>query len=259
MSLFVPPRAPASEAELLDVEPGRPDEIDDCLRELARVNRLLGGRRTTLAHLGPLLAATGKERVTVLDVAAGGGDMAEAMRDWALRRGLNLRFTFLDRHPVVLDFSRRAAGFRPHLVLGDALTLPFPDASFDLCVTSLFFHHLEPEEMEASMREMRRVARTGILVNDLVRDRLAWAWIVLLSRLFSRNRLVRHDGPLSVRRAYRPSDFRALAAGSGFSRWGVRRHFPYRMCLWGLVGDESRRGAMQTERGATLTEREARR
>lgn len=219
----------------MDVEPGEPRELAACLAELARVNRWLGGRRTTLAHLEPLLEAAGRPVVTVLDVAAGGGDMDAAMSAWAARRGFELRFTILDRHPLVLDAALAAARPRPRAVRGDALALPFRDASFDLCVTSLFFHHLEPDQTEAALREMRRVARTGFLVNDLVRDRIAWGWIVLLSRLFSRNRLVRHDGPLSVRRAYRPEDFRRLGRAIGLRAWGVRRHFPYRMCLWGLV------------------------
>jgi ubiquinone/menaquinone biosynthesis C-methylase UbiE len=232
---LVPPRAPADEEELLDVEPGDRGEIAECLDELARVNRLLGGRRATLAHLRRLLAAAGTSRVRVLDIAAGGGDMASAMTSWAARRGWDLRFTLLDRHPIVLELagSRAPAGVRR--VRGDALRLPFPDRSFDLCVTSLFFHHLERGEAAAVLREMRRVARVGVLVNDLVRDRLALGWFLLLSRLFSRNRLVLHDGPVSVRRAWRPEDFRALAAEAGLVSWEVRRHFPYRMTLSGLA------------------------
>jgi len=235
MSLLVPPRAPASARELMDVEPGDPDELRECLAELARVNRWLGGSRTTLAHLGRLLERTGRRKVTVLDVAAGGGDMDVAIRAWAARRGWQLAFTLLDRHPLLVEGSLRDPSSAGAAVRGDALELPFRDGSFDLCVTSLFFHHLEPEQTERALLEMRRVARTGVLVNDLVRDRLAWGWIVLLTRLFSRNRLVRNDGPLSVLRAYRPEDFRRLAVRAGLSGWGVRRHFPYRMCLWGFV------------------------
>jgi ubiquinone/menaquinone biosynthesis C-methylase UbiE len=218
----------------MDVEPGEPAELEACLGELARVNRWLGGRRATFAHLGRLLERTGRRAVSVLDVAAGGGDMDAAMRDWAGRRGWELSFTLLDLHPMVLD-TVRSTGIGGRAVRGDALRLPFRDKSFDLCVTSLFFHHLEPDQAGQALLEMRRVARTGVLVNDLVRDRVAWAWIVLLTRLFSKNRLVRHDGPLSVLRAYRPEDFDGLAARAGLAAWGVRRHFPYRMCLWGLV------------------------
>jgi ubiquinone/menaquinone biosynthesis C-methylase UbiE len=199
------------------------------------VNRLLGGRRASLAHLGPLLTAAGTRRVRVLDVAAGGGDLASAMTSWASDRGWELRFTLLDRHPIVLDLAGSRAPDGARRVRGDALALPFPDASFDLCVTSLFFHHLELGEASAVLSEMRRVARVGVLVNDLVRDRLALAWFLLLSRLFSRNRLVLHDGPVSVRRAWRPEDFRRLAVEAGLESWDVRRHFPYRMTLWGFV------------------------
>jgi SAM-dependent methyltransferase len=235
MSLLVPSRAPSSEEELMDVEPGERSEIECCLGHLARVNRLLGGWRTTLDHLSPLVAAAGGRTISVLDVASGGGDMAGAMQRWGTAHDLSFSFTFLDRHPLALEYSRSSSGVEPWLVRGDALRLPFRDRSFDIVTASLFFHHLEPDQAEAVLLEMRRVARAGILVNDLVRNRLAWASIFVLSRFFTRNRLVQHDGPLSVRRAYRPADFRRLARTVGLKRWGVRRHFPYRMCLWGVL------------------------
>jgi ubiquinone/menaquinone biosynthesis C-methylase UbiE len=240
---LVPPRAPVTEEELLDVEPGDPREIAECLDELARVNRLLGGRRATVAHLEPLLRAAGTRRVSVLDVAAGGGDMAFAMSAWAARRGWSLRFTLLDRHPIVLDLAGHRAPAGAVRVRADAVSLPFADGAFDVCVTSLFFHHLERDAAAAVLREMSRVARVGVLVNDLVRDRVALGWFRLLSRLFSRNRLVLHDGPVSVRRAWRPEDFRRLAVETGLDPWEVRRHFPYRMTLAGFVsgGRASRR------------------
>ena len=40
-------------------------------------------------------------------------------------------------------------------------------------------HHLEPADAVALLREMARVARLGVVVNDLVRGRLYWAgaWV----------------------------------------------------------------------------------
>ena len=63
--------------------------------------------------------------------------------------------------------------------------------------------------------EAARLARHGVVVNDLVRSRLNWLGARLLLALTTRNRYTRHDGPLSVRRAYTKVELRALLAAAG--------------------------------------------
>jgi hypothetical protein len=65
------------------------------------------------------------------------------------------------------------------------------------------------------LRELRRVARLGVVVNDLDRSMPAWIGAWLLVRVASRNRYTRHDGPLSVRRAYRAAEVTPMAAATG--------------------------------------------
>jgi len=59
------------------------------------------------------------------------------------------------------------------------------------------------------------VARHGIVVNDLARGRLAWLGAWLLFHAVTRNRFTRHDGPMSVRRAYSVAEARSLLEGAG--------------------------------------------
>ena len=62
---------------------------------------------------------------------------------------------------------------------------------------------------------MRRVARRGVIVNDLVRGWFGYLGAWLLTRVLSDNPLTRHDGPLSVRRAYTPVEMARLAERAG--------------------------------------------
>jgi len=80
------------------------------------------------------------------------------------------------------------------------------------------------------LRELRRVARTTPIVCDLARSRAAYAGTWLVTRL-SRNRLTRHDAPLSVRRAYTPDEALALARDAGWRGARVRREPFFRMTL----------------------------
>ena len=56
---------------------------------------------------------------------------------------------------------------------------------------------------------------SGVVVNDLVRARRHWLGARVLLAAMTRNRYTRHDGPLSVRRAYTRVELRALLAGAG--------------------------------------------
>jgi ubiquinone/menaquinone biosynthesis C-methylase UbiE len=128
--------------------------------------------------------------------------------------------TAVDSRPEVLEAARTE---QPSLRGADGITLgvadgtalPFADGSFDVAHGSLTLHHLEPSDATAFLGELARVARSGVVLNDLSRGRafLAGAW--LLTRLITRSRYTRHDGPLSVRRAYTLTEARRLVVEAG--------------------------------------------
>jgi len=210
-------RAVAAE-ELLDGPLDDPVVLRGNLRDLARANRWLGGVDLSARAIASL--AGGRTALTVLDVGTGGADIPLALMDRAGRRRERWQVTGIDSRPEILAGAvarqpRLTATQGLELHVGDGRSLPYPDASFDIAHASLVVHHLEPGEVVRLLTEMRRVARLGIVVNDLVRSRLAWVGAWLLAHGSTRNRFTRHDGPLSVRRAYTKHELTALAAAAG--------------------------------------------
>ena len=188
------------------------------LRDLARANRWLGGRELSAKGLAAL--APGGMPVTVIDVGTGGTDIPLALIDRARTSGGRLSVTATDSRPEILDAAKRREprlGTTADLTLcvADGRALPFPDRSFDIAHSSLVLHHLEPTAAVELLREMARVARRGVVVNDLVRSRGAWVGAWLLSHLVTTNRYTRHDAPMSVRRAYTVAELTALIAAAG--------------------------------------------
>jgi ubiquinone/menaquinone biosynthesis C-methylase UbiE len=188
------------------------------LRDLARVNKHLGG--TDLSQRALEFLAIDRDEVTMLDVGTGAADIPLALIDAWRRRGRRLRVLGTDRRPevlgaAVLAIPRLAATDEIELHVADGRSLPYPDRSFDVVHTSLVVHHFEPDAAVALLRELARVARLGIVVNDLRRSRAAYLGAWLIAHLGTRNRLTRHDGPLSVRRAYTPDELSALLAAAG--------------------------------------------
>ena len=207
--------------ELLDTDAGTPAEIRGSLRDLRFINTCFGGVRTTACLVEQVTRQTGKRSLSLLEVAAGSGYVPERTRAVLRRRGIELHPTLLDRSPAHLNSSRPA-------VAGDALALPFADASFDLVSCSLFAHHLEPEELPRFVSEGLRVCRLALLINDLIRHPLHLL-LVYAGLPVYRSRLTRHDAVASVRRAYTVDEMRALLAGAAASRLEFSRHYLFRM------------------------------
>jgi hypothetical protein len=84
---------------------------------------------------------------------------------------------------------------------------------------------------------MARVARRGVIVNDVLRSRRSWLGAWVLTRVMTRNRYTRHDAPLSVQRAYTRRELRRMLAAAGLvvawegsdlirHRWAVAARHP---------------------------------
>jgi hypothetical protein len=83
----------------------------------------------------------------------------------------------------------------------------------DIVASSLTAHHLEDEEIVALLRWMEATARVGWFMNDLERSERACRMFAWVARVLGWHPFVRHDGPVSFRRAFRKEDWvRLLAA-----------------------------------------------
>jgi len=204
------------------------DELAANLRDIAFANAHLGGTAPVVRALRRIDAP----RLSLLDVGSGAGDVAVALAHDASRRGVELHVTCLDQSEQMLAIARAATGGAATFafVRADGGALPFADGAFDIVTCTLALHHFDPSDARAMLRELRRVARVAPVVCDLRRSALGFALTWLWSRT-SGNRLTRHDAPLSVRRAYTPSEAIALARGAGWLAPQVRREPFFRMTL----------------------------
>jgi 2-polyprenyl-3-methyl-5-hydroxy-6-metoxy-1,4-benzoquinol methylase len=205
------------------------EDFRDCLRSLENVNRWLLGYRPTLAWLERLPHGL-RDPVHIVDVGSGGGDLLRQIATWARKRGTAVQLTGIDLNPYA---ARAAAEFTPNelgitWVTGDALEYQ-PEKPIDIVVSSLLAHHLEDEEIIALLRWMEATVKVGWFINDL--ERSEWT-----SRMFGWVRwhwLVRHDGPISFRRAFRKEDWERLLATAEIPQETVtlERWRPGRLCV----------------------------
>lgn len=232
MVRFPMPRAEGV-AEFID-EPGIPlEELSANLQDLARVNLLFGGTRLIFRYLGPMLRRSHSSEIRILDVATGGADIPAAIVRWARRRGRRIRIVGVDKNPQILRASETRIQDYPEisLELADALALPYPPGSFDVVLCSLVLHHLTYPEGIQLLASVDKIGRQGFIVNDLLRSWHAYGLTWLAMHVFCRGRLVRHDGPVSIRRAYTREELRTMVAQAGVDGVQIHSHPFFRVAL----------------------------
>jgi ubiquinone/menaquinone biosynthesis C-methylase UbiE len=96
----------------------------------------------------------------VLDIGCGTGTLVVALK----RKHPDVHVTGVDPDPKALAIAQKKAGRAQTSVRldeGRSDALPYGDATFDHVVSSFMFHHLEPSEKRAMLREVRRVLKPG--------------------------------------------------------------------------------------------------
>jgi len=208
--------------EILDSPACPPAEVEASLRDLVRINRWFGGVATTRKLIERVAGATGEKHFSLLEVAAGFGQVPRDAARALAGKGIRLDITDLDRMSSHLQRGHRA-------VAADALALPFRDQSFDLVSCSLFVHHLDPPELVRFVDEALRVSRCAVLINDLIRHPLHLA-LVYAGWPLMRSHVSRVDGVASVRRAYTPHEVQEiLIDGSPTRTIEISEHYLFRM------------------------------
>jgi ubiquinone/menaquinone biosynthesis C-methylase UbiE len=229
-SLWAPARR--DEPELMDAAGLDEDEVSDAYRVLRRVNRQLGNQHTMERELRRYLEEEprGDEAVTILDVGSGSGDIVGAIQTRLGARRVRAAAVALDRDAIA---ARLARGRGIGAVRGDALRLPFADRSVDVVTAVKFAHHFAGEALHRLVAEMSRVARRRVVVLDIRRHWVAYWGFVAWSRLFTRNRLVRFDGPLSVLRGFTRPELAELSRPIPRFLWTVRAYPGFQLALVG--------------------------
>ena len=190
-------------------------ELERTLFEIEMVNRVLGGYGPSLEGLRRLRGPK-QDELTVLDVGTGSGDIPRKMVEWGRRLGCRVHVTGIDLTPTTIDLARREAGDQEGLRFEQQDLFEMPDEpSFDVVHAAATLHHFVGADAQRALGKMYRLSRRGVVVNDFHRHPLAWLGIRILTVLFSKSRLVRNDGPLSVLRSFHRSELVQMCQAEG--------------------------------------------
>ncbi len=223
----------ANQPEWLDERTLPLDEFAKVLEDLEAVNAFTRAAPPTLAFLERLTAGWAEGTVLrVADIGYGQGAMLRRIHRWAEDRGLRPRLMGVDLNPQcrALAIARTPPGFAIEWHHGNLFDWA-PAEPPHVIVSALFAHHLPNPDVIRFLKWQEATATHGWFINDLHRHWFAWGGFSALAWAMRWHPWVRHDGALSVCRAFVPVDWRTLLADAGIAGASIRWNALFRLCV----------------------------
>lgn len=224
----------STEKEIMDDLEVGGDILDQTLHELRVINQLLGGNYVSTSGLKKLMKSIPQSQYSIADLGCGGGDMIRVMHSWAIQNQFSCSFIGIDANPHTVTFAKdnlkNLQGVQVEVM--NVFDPDFIQEKVDIITCTLFTHHFTDEELIAIFKACKSKARIGIVINDLHRHPIAFYSISLLTRWFSKSPMVKNDGPLSVKRSFRKSDWERILHASKIKNYALSWHWAFR---WRLI------------------------
>jgi 2-polyprenyl-3-methyl-5-hydroxy-6-metoxy-1,4-benzoquinol methylase len=208
--------------------------VDQTLRELETINTLLGGNHVTISGVKRLLSKKSFANVTIADLGCGGGDILKLVALMGRKMGLKFDLTGIDANPNIIAFARRNSEGFPEInfEVDNIFSDEFRLKKYDLILATLFMHHFTEDELVEVFKSLKTQAAIGIVINDIHRHWFAFYSIRLLTKLFSKSKMVKYDAPLSVLRAFKKSELQSILQKAGIESYQLKWKWAFR---WQLI------------------------
>ena len=199
--------------ELLDDYQGTIEELAIVLKDINRVNRLLGGYSITLNAVLRLIQEHPKKSYTILDIGCAEGNMLRELAKTAKKRNIKLHLIGVDLNSDALTLARSSSANFPEITYHakDILSADFSDFGCDIVITTLTMHHFKNPEILNFIQKFTRLSTIGVVINDLQRSAIAYYLFKVFSLIFIKTKVARIDGLISIRRAFQKSELWELA------------------------------------------------
>ena len=210
--------------------------LEQTLRELKTINRLLGGNGVTNRGLSQVVQRFPQDQYSLVDLGCGGGDMIAVMQTWASKKNIPIRFIGADANAntIALAKERQKALSDVHWQVANVFDSTFLEDQVDIATCTLFTHHFTDEELVQLFQGLKQKVRLAIVINDLHRHPLAYYSIKWLTRWFSKSPMVQNDAALSVLRSFKRRDWKSIFEEAGLGKVEIRWCWAFRwqICVY---------------------------
>lgn len=220
------------EPELMDSPESSGQLMHNTYLQFSSINRLLTPcRRALRKHMLKLMSTDRTRNWSLLDIGAGGCDLAIWLIETCRKEQISLDITCIDQDSRAIAFASPRLASYPEikLIKGDALELlkEAPQANWDFVFSNHFLHHLSNIEIAICLEQVVRVCREQCVMSDLVRSRLWYILYSLYAGVFLRNSFCYEDGRHSIHKSLTIIEAsRLIAEHPSLSGLSVKPSFP---------------------------------
>lgn len=214
--------------------------IDPIMNELEVVNKLLGGYNVFFDAFQRIGI---KDGMIISDWGCGGGDSLRVIAMWARKRNLKIRLIGVDATESAIEYARKKSVGFPEIsyILSDVMSEQLNNNQFDIVISSLFTHHFADENWIRLIQKMASCASEYVVINDLHRHWFAYHSIGLLTSVFSKSEMVKHDSKLSVLRSFKRKELETLLKKGGVKNFSIKWMWAFRwqVCIETRTGKKT--------------------
>lgn len=216
--------------EYLDDPQVNGSDLEQNLRELRFINHTLGGNSVTTSGLRDVLKSRIQKHWKIADIGCGGGDILQLIAKEFRRQKISFSLAGIDMNENILRYAMlNTIDFKEIQYLKqNVLSDEFDATRYDIVNATLFCHHFSDEDLIALFTKLRKQVKVAVIINDLHRHYLAYHSIRILTKLFSKSYMVKHDAPLSVLRGFSRKELLALFTKAGFTKVEIKWCWAFR-------------------------------
>lgn len=210
--------------------------VDQTLRELNQINTHLGGDKLSLNGIKKLMLKKPKQTFEVVDLGCGGGDTLKRFAKWGKQNNQDMRLLGIDANEYIVAYAQKNCRKSPNISFSteNILSEKFKDREFDIAHASLFFHHLQEEEIIELLKQLMAQVRVGIVINDLHRHWVSYLFTKYLITNWSKSEMVQYDSVLSVERSFVREELEKYLKLAGIKNYTLTWRWAYRweVTIW---------------------------
>jgi 2-polyprenyl-3-methyl-5-hydroxy-6-metoxy-1,4-benzoquinol methylase len=213
--------------EILDQSDIPFKDIERNLKELEWINSHLGGHAVTINGLKNLIGE--RKVISVCEIGCGGGDNLNAIDQYCKKNNIEVSFIAIDINNDCIAYAKtNVISQKVDFIVSDYSVVDFQNAKPDIIFSSLFCHHFRDDQLVQMLAWMNENASVGFFINDLHRHPLAYYFIKITSKLFSKSYLVKNDAPLSVLRGFKKIEWQQLLRKASLENASVKWRWAFR-------------------------------
>jgi 2-polyprenyl-3-methyl-5-hydroxy-6-metoxy-1,4-benzoquinol methylase len=218
------------EAEIMDDFSLEGEELREALDQIARINQLLGGNKVTLEGIKKVIQSNKTKTITIADIGCGNGDMLRMLSDFAQKNKLDFKLIGVDANDFTINYAKKLSVDYPNIDYQcvDIFSEDFKTLKFDIILCTLTLHHFTNEQILNIITTFKNNAKTGIIINDLHRSKLAYRLFELICFILKLNRMSRQDGLVSILRGFKKNEFEEFSKKLNLKNYNINWKWAFR-------------------------------